>query len=76
MGQGMRQGMRPQMIEPYQQINTSNLANGPSCIDVAEHIATCPICSKVYNCDKTLYIVTIIILSIICLLLLKKVLEI
>ena len=29
----------------------------PSCLDVAEHISKCPICSKFYNTDKTIYII-------------------
>ena len=48
----------------------------PSCLDVAEHIANCPICSKFYNNDKTIYIIAIAILAIICILLLKKVLNV
>lgn len=51
-------------------------AGTPSCLDVAEHIANCPICSKFYNNDKTIYIIAIVILSIVCLLLLKKVLDV
>jgi len=47
----------------------------PSCLDVAEHIANCPLCSKFYSTDKTIYIVAIVALSIICILLLKKVLD-
>ena len=50
--------------------------NSPSCIDVANHIAACPICSKYYDNNNTVYIISIIILSIICILLLKKVLDI
>ena len=58
-------------------IKTFNMPSGtPSCLDVAEHIANCPICSKFYNTDKTIYIIAIVILSIICILLLKKVLDI
>ena len=49
--------------------------NTPSCLDVAEHIANCPICSKFYNNDKTLYIVAIVILAVICVILLKKVID-
>ena len=57
-------------------IKTFNMPHGtPSCLDVAEHIANCPICSKFYNTDKTIYIIAIISLSIICILLLKKVLD-
>ena len=50
-------------------------ANSPSCLDVAEHIANCPICSKFYNDDKSIYIIAIIVLAVICILLLKKVLD-
>lgn len=46
------------------------------CIDVAEHINSCPICSKFYNVDKTPYILAIVILSIVCIILLKRVLSI
>ena len=59
--------------QQQQQYNTLN--NGPTCIDVADHIANCPICSQFYKNDKTVYIISIIILAIICLLLLKKVLD-
>jgi hypothetical protein len=57
-------------------LKTFNMPRGtPSCLDVAEHIANCPICSKFYNTDKTIYIIAIIALSIICILLLKKLLD-
>ena len=46
-----------------------------NCVDVAMHIEQCPICSKFYNGDKSLYVIVIVILAIICLLLLKKVLN-
>jgi hypothetical protein len=58
-------------------LKTFNMPPGsPSCLDVAEHIANCPICSKFYNTDKTIYIIAIIALAIICILLLKKVLDV
>jgi hypothetical protein len=47
----------------------------PTCIECADHITNCPICSKFYNNDKTLYILIISILSLICIILLKKVLD-
>ena len=63
--------------EEEDSIKTFNMPPGtPSCLDVAEHIANCPICSKFYNTDKTIYIIAIVILSIICILLLKKVLDV
>lgn len=46
-----------------------------SCLDVAGHIQECPICSKLYSCDKSVYLVIIIILSVACMLLLRRVLE-
>lgn len=46
-----------------------------SCLDVANHIKSCPLCSKFYNNDKTFYIIAIVVLSLICILLLKKVLN-
>jgi len=51
-------------------------ADSPSCINVAEHISLCPICSKFYNNDKTVYIIAIVVLSVICILLMKKVLDV
>ena len=47
-----------------------------SCLVISEHIKDCPICSKFYNNDNTIYIIIIVILAIICLLLLKKVLKV
>jgi hypothetical protein len=47
-----------------------------SCLDVSSHIQNCPICSKLYYNEKTLYIIAIVVLCIICLLLLKRILNI
>lgn len=47
-----------------------------NCLDVNNHILDCPICSRFYKNDKTVYIVSIIVLSIICLLLLKRILNV
>ena len=51
-------------------------AAGPSCLQVADHIQHCPICSKFYKNDRIVYIIVIVILTIICLLLLRKVLNV
>ena len=48
----------------------------PSCLETHDHILNCPICAKLYNNDKTIYIIVIIILSIICIMLVKRVLDI
>ena len=79
-------GMNP-YSQPMQQQNESisppireNLQeDDPSlsipCISIARHINNCPICSKFYRNDKTVYIIIIAVLVIISLLLLKKVLD-
>ena len=48
----------------------------PSCIEVAYHVRECPICSQFYKNDKTPYLIAIAILIIICILMLKKVLNV
>lgn len=47
-----------------------------NCLDVCNHISSCPLCSRFYNNDKTVYNIVIAILAIICILLLKRVLNI
>jgi hypothetical protein len=48
----------------------------PNCIMIAEHIQTCPICSQLYNSNTNkLYIMLLAIVSIICILLIKKILD-
>jgi hypothetical protein len=46
-----------------------------TCIEVANHIRSCPICSKIYDNDKSVYIIIIVILVIVCAILFKKVIE-
>lgn len=58
------------------ELKTFNTSNTPSCLDVAEHVANCPICSKFYSNDKTIYIIAIVVLSIIVILLLKRILDV
>jgi len=60
----VREGFTPTPIE-----------NTPSCLDIYSHIENCPICSRHYKRDNSIFIIAIIILSIICILLLKKVLN-
>lgn len=50
--------------------------NEPSCIQVAEHVMNCMVCSKLYQNHYTIYNVVIILLAIICILLLKRVLNV
>ena len=46
-----------------------------NCLDVANHIQNCPICSKFYENDKSIYIVVIVILIILCIILVKKLID-
>ena len=46
-----------------------------NCISVADHAANCIVCSKLYNNDKSLYLAIIGVLIIICIILMKKVVE-
>lgn len=46
-----------------------------SCMTVSNHIKDCPICSKFYNCDNSIYIVCIVLLIMVCVILLKKIIE-
>jgi len=46
-----------------------------TCREIADHIRTCTVCGKLYENDRTLYIVVIVILVIVCVLLLKRLLE-
>jgi len=47
-----------------------------SCVDIAEHVQNCPVCGKLYKNDNTMYIGIITILVILCILLVKRVLEV
>lgn len=47
-----------------------------SCVSVADHATNCVVCSRLYDNNNTGYVVTIILLSIICILLLKRVLNV
>ncbi len=57
-------------IENYEETSTC------SCVSVSDHVLNCKVCTKLYQNDRTIYIITIVFLSIICILLLKKVLNI
>lgn len=63
-----------QMGPRIQQHRQKHMSQDISCIEIAKHIKSCPICSKFYDTDKSLYIIVIIILLMFCILLLKKIL--
>jgi hypothetical protein len=58
--------------EAYEQQYKDNL----NCRDVASHISNCHVCSRLYNNDKTYYIIAICVLIIICILLFKRILDV
>ena len=59
--------------EPYEMPPQKDTLN---CREVAGHASNCDVCSKLYNNDKTFYIIAICILVIICILLLKRILDV
>ena len=67
-------------IHHHQQPQSSNhpqyIFVEPNCVMTAEHVLNCVVCSKLYNQDPTGYIIGIILLSIISILLLKRVLNV
>ena len=67
-----QQSQQSQMMN----MTNRNMYYEPTCLDVCNHINSCPLCSRFYNNDKTGYIIVIIVLTIICLLLLKRVLNV
>lgn len=71
----------PQQHYPEQEMIVMQPPSQPNylrhhCLDIAGHIHECPICSKFYSNDKTVYVIVIILLTIVCLLLLKRVLNV
>ena len=60
----------------YKRKNVEQLNNKEfNCLDICNHVNSCPLCSKIYNNnDRTIYIIIIIILFVICMLLMKKLL--
>lgn len=66
----------PTIYEGFDNKKTNTNNKDITCQQVLKHISNCPICSKFYNNDRTVYIIIIVILIIICLLLFKKVLDV
>lgn len=65
-------------VSPMASMADPSQSGGPSsaCVDVLHHCRGCPVCSKFYNNDNTLYLVIIAILAIFCIILLKRVLNV
>jgi hypothetical protein len=66
-----RYNIQQQQFQPVQEKYIEEI----SCMTVANHIKDCPICSKFYNSDNSMYIVCIALLIIVCIILLKRIIE-
>ena len=66
---------QPAQVQPQSPLTFSRNIDEPTCLEFANHFEKCPICSKFYKNDKSLYIITIGVLALLCLILLKKIIE-
>jgi hypothetical protein len=68
---------QPQVPVNHQTIHSKeNFLNNISCLQLTDHVKSCPVCLQIYkNDNKTGYIITIFILILICIILLKKVFD-
>jgi|688.fasta_scaffold970835_1 hypothetical protein len=72
---GMVSLHNPQSNDISPQYKENNVTS-MNCLDVHDHIIHCPICSKFFKFDNTVYIIAIVVLIIVCILLLKRVLDV
>lgn len=70
----MQPYQEPMRMQPYQE-PMRMMSEEISCMTIATHIKDCPICSRFYNCDNSMYIVCIVLLIIVCVILLKRIIE-
>jgi hypothetical protein len=79
-GMSARDLQAPQIVSPMEHFEKHNTMaptrDSPSCLDVADHVENCPICSKIYKSDQTIYLIAIVVLAVIAIILLKKVLDV
>jgi hypothetical protein len=66
----------PQFYQPPMYRQHQQHSYDINCINVADHTTNCVVCSRLYQHNTSGYIVIIILLSIICILLLKRVLNV
>lgn len=59
----------------HPQVDHQSLNDSLNCVTIAHHIETCPICSRLYDTDKTLYIMAIIGLLVLCFLMVKHIVK-
>lgn len=87
MDNNMNMNMNSRSAEPYQYIEQepkvyekefyepTPLPTRLNCLDVCNHIKDCPLCSKFYHNDNTLFIIIIVCLLILTVILTRKVLN-
>ena len=75
MGPKAKRNMRNRDFDDFEDHPHSHHHPGGNCISIARHIKMCPICSKLYDNDKSIYIIGIVFLLVICIILLKKIIE-
>jgi len=61
--------------QPQPQLQHEFQPNSISCMEIAFHVKSCPICTHYYNTNISLYIATIVLLIVIILFLLKNILH-
>lgn len=61
-------------IKPFYDKNHSKYL-GMNCRDIFLHIQHCPICSQFFSCNKSMFIIIIIVLIIVCGILLKRIMS-
>ena len=61
--------------QPQYQPSSFDSERDLSCMTIASHIKNCPLCSQFYNRNDSVYIISIILLIIACVILVKKILE-
>lgn len=62
-------------VPPTETTFSRPVTGSPTCLEISDHVGSCPICSRFYKNDNAIYIIAIVVLSIICILLLKRVLN-
>ena len=76
------------MMEPYMDMHPSRQRLPPpqppvehyepprmTCADVFDHIGNCPVCSRIYQHDNTIYMIIIGVLTLALVVLMKKILD-
>jgi len=76
---GFYGGFNPEIAHSVHHGHVQSFSSPPqqsiNCVTIAQHIESCPICSRLYDTDKTLYILAIIGLLLLCFLMVKRIVK-